>query len=79
MKKNILLLLMSFLFFRTAHAQDQEWSTNFYAKFLSGVNFLQNTAIDGNKSTYQTGYMIAGSSGYCWCYCTLVSSVGALH
>ncbi len=37
-------------------------------RFLSGANFLQNTTIDGNKSTYQTGYIIAGSLGYCWCY-----------
>lgn len=42
--------------------------TNFYAKILSGVNFLQNTAIDGNKATYQAGYIIAGSLGYSWCY-----------
>ena len=42
--------------------------TNFYAKILGGANFLQNTKIDGNKSTYQTGYIIAGSLGYCWCY-----------
>jgi opacity protein-like surface antigen len=75
MKKNILLLLMSFLFFTAAHAQDRESSdeklfcvdqTNFYAKFLSGVNFLQNTTIDGNKSTFKAGYSIAGSLGYCW-------------
>ncbi len=75
MKKNILLLLISFLFFTATHAQDQESSyeqpfcvdqTNFYAKFLSGVNFLQNSTTDGNKSSFDTGYIIAGSLGYCW-------------
>lgn len=58
-----------------AHAQ--EWceesyccneETNFYAKIFSGVNFLQNTSIGENTSTYQTGYIIAGSLGYKWCY-----------
>ncbi len=80
MKKNILLLLMSLLFFMAADAQAQEWcagrpadedsccvdETNFYAKILGGANFLQNTTIEGNKSTYQTGYIVAGSLGYCW-------------
>lgn len=42
--------------------------TNFYAKFLSGVNFLQNTTINDNRARYQTGYIIAGSLGYCWHY-----------
>jgi opacity protein-like surface antigen len=41
---------------------------NFYAKVLGGANFLQNTTINGNKSTYQTGYIVAGSLGYCWRY-----------
>ncbi len=75
MKKNILSLLMSLLFFTAAHAQGQESSdekpfcvgqTNFYAKFLSGANFLQNTTTDGNKSTFKAGYIIGGSLGYCW-------------
>ena len=75
MKKNILLLLMTFLFFMTAHAQAQEScderlfcadQTNFYAKFFSGVNFLQNSRTDGNKSTFKAGYIIAGSLGYWW-------------
>ncbi len=83
MKKNILLLLMSLLFFMAADAQAQELcdedsycyedsccvdGMNFYAKILGGANFLQNTTIDGNNSTYQTGYIIAGSLGYCWRY-----------
>lgn len=83
MKKNTLLLLMSFLFFIVADAQAQEWyvqdsccpednccvnGTNFYAKILGGANFLQSTQITGNKSTYQTGYIVAGSLGYSWCY-----------
>lgn len=82
MKKNILLLIMSFLFFMTTGAQAQEWNgkdsccyednccvdaTDFYAKILTGVNFLQNTSIDGNKAKYQAGYIIAGSVGYRWC------------
>jgi opacity protein-like surface antigen len=83
MKKNILLHLTSLLFFIAADAQAQELcaensccaedsccvdETNFYAKILGGANFLRNTAIEGNKSTYQTGYIIAGSVGYCWGY-----------
>lgn len=75
MKKNILLLLMSFLFFTATHAQYQESSdgkpfcvdqTNFYAKFLSGVNFLQNSTTNGNRSTFKAGYIIDGLFGYCW-------------
>lgn len=42
--------------------------TDFYAKIFGGANFLQNTEITGNKSTYQIGYVIAGSLGYSWCY-----------
>lgn len=77
MKKNIPLLLMLFLFFMAAGMHAQEWCAqdsccveekNFYVKISTGANFLQNIAIDGNKSTYQTGYMIASSLGYCWCY-----------
>lgn len=76
MKKNILLSLISFLFFMAADAQAQERydafcyvdNSNFYTKVFGGANFLQNTSIDGNKSTYQTGYIIAGSLGYSWCY-----------
>jgi opacity protein-like surface antigen len=83
MKKNISLLLMSFLLFMAADVHAQEWraqgscchkdncsvdETNLYVKLLTGANFLQNIAVDGNKSTYQTGYIIAGYLGYCWCY-----------
>lgn len=82
MKKNILLFL-SLLFFIAADIQAQEWyaedscfyadsccvdKTNFYAKILGGANFLQNTEISDNKSTYQTGYIISGSVGYSGCY-----------
>ncbi len=77
MKKNIPLFLMSLLSLIAADAQAQEWcdedsccvdEMNFYAKFLSGANFLQNTTIQGNKSTYKTGYIIDGSLGFCWGY-----------
>jgi opacity protein-like surface antigen len=72
MKKIILCLLMSFLFFIATDAQAQECTEesyncfrgNFYGKFLAGANFLQNTSIQGNKASYQTGYIIAGSLGY---------------
>lgn len=72
MKKNILQLLISLLFFMAADAQAQEDSccvdkTNFCAKILAGANFLQNNEI-AKKCTYQTGYIIAGSLGYCWRY-----------
>ncbi|MGC1878578.1 MAG: outer membrane beta-barrel protein [Rhabdochlamydiaceae bacterium] len=75
MKKNIPLLFMTFLFFMAADAQAQERctedscrvdGTNFYAKIFGGANFLQNTTIERNKSTYQTGYVFAGSLGNCW-------------
>lgn len=75
MKKNILLPLMSLLCFMTADAQAQEQCVeeshcddgmNFYAKIFGGANFLQSTTIDGNKATYQTGYIFAGSLGYSW-------------
>jgi len=77
MKRIILLLLMPLLFFIAADVRAQERciedfccanETNFYAKILSGINFLQNTTLDGNKATYQTGYIVAGSLGYSWCY-----------
>lgn len=74
---------MSFLFFMVPNAHAQEWCAedfsnceescypdqkNFYAKIFSGVNCLQNTTTSGNKATYNAGYMIAGSVGYCWRY-----------
>jgi opacity protein-like surface antigen len=72
MKKNILQLLMPILFFMAADSQAKDSccvdEMNFYAKVLGGANFLQNTTINGNKATYQTGYIIAGSLGYCWRY-----------
>lgn len=60
-----------------ADAQAQEWCVedcccvdkkNFYTKIFGGANFLQNTAIAKNKPKYHTGYIIAGSLGYCWHY-----------
>lgn len=82
MKKNILLLSTSILLFMAADGQAQESAEdccyyednfcvdeiNFYAKIFSGANFLQSTRINGNKSTYNTGYIVAGSLGYSWCY-----------
>jgi opacity protein-like surface antigen len=82
MKKIIPLLIMSLLLFVTADVQAQGFcgdlcnyvdsccvdERKFYAKILSGANFLQKIALQGNKSTYQTGYVIGGSLGYCWRY-----------
>ena len=73
----MLLFLMSLLFFMINDAHAQEWvgedsccvdETNYYAKVLTGINFLQNTTLNGNRTSYQTGYIIAGSLGYYWCY-----------
>ncbi len=77
MKKNILLLLMSLLFFKVADAEAQECyaeevccdnETNIYAKVFSGANFLESTKINGNKASYQTGYIISGAIGVGSCY-----------
>jgi opacity protein-like surface antigen len=67
MKKNLLFLL----FFLATGLQAQEDCccidrSNFYAKILSGPNFLQNSTVDENQAKYHTGYLIAGSLGYCW-------------
>ena len=89
MKRNIQLLLMSFLFFIAADVRAQDLiaqesccyedsccvdEMNFYGKIFGGANFLQNTALNGNKSKYQTGYIVAGSLGYSWCYGLRVES-----
>jgi opacity protein-like surface antigen len=42
--------------------------TNVYAKIFGGANFLQKTSISENEATYDTGYIVAGSLGYCWRY-----------
>lgn len=78
MKKIILPFLLTLLFFSGGNAYAQEWAeedfccdeseTHFYAKILGGANFLQNTSIDDNKTSYQTGYIVAGSLGYRWYY-----------
>lgn len=77
MKKKILLFLMSLSFFMAADAQTNESCTeksfcavgkNFYAMISGGANFLQNTSLEGNKTSYQTGYIAAVSLGYCWRY-----------
>jgi opacity protein-like surface antigen len=80
MKKNILHLLTPLLFFMAVDAQAQKkWlhestcppedatygdKTNFYAKIFGGANFLQNTTIEDNQTSYNTGYVVAGSLGY---------------
>lgn len=79
MKKIILSLLMSFMFSMAPNAQAQECYAdgscyfeesccaakgNFYARLLGGVNFLQNTKINGNRTSYDPGYIIAASVGY---------------
>jgi opacity protein-like surface antigen len=80
MKKYTLLLLL----FMAAKAQAQEqcvkdprpyqdnccvYKTNFYAKIFGGANFLLNTSIDGNKTSYLPGYVFSGSLGNTWrCY-----------
>lgn len=77
MKKTILIILMSLVFIIPADAQALKWNgvkfccidtNNSYVKLLSGFNFLQNTSINGNTASYETGYIIAGSWGYCWRY-----------
>lgn len=82
MKKNIL-FLMTLLFFIGADARAQEWDAqknccyeddycfddmNFYGRIFAGANFLQKTTLNGNKSTYDTGYIVGGFLGYCWNY-----------
>jgi opacity protein-like surface antigen len=42
--------------------------THFYAKIWGGANILQDTLIDGNRVSYQTGYIVAGALGYAWHY-----------
>lgn len=77
MKKNSLLFLIFILLFLglDTHAEEtyNEYfccatENDFYAKVLGGVNFLQNTSINQTKINYQTGYIVAGSLGYSWCY-----------
>lgn len=67
MKKNIFLILLS-LFFVSASAQEgcdeDNCEARFYAKISSGANFLQNTTINGNKTTYNPGYLVGASLGY---------------
>lgn len=76
MKKNILLLLISFSLFMAADANN--WCDQnscyvddscFYAKVFTGANFLDNCKkYDGNKTTYKTGYIVAASLGFCLNY-----------
>lgn len=81
MKKNILLLMS--LICMAAGAQAGHWCAqdscyyddkdcvdegNFYVRVLGGPNFLQKSRANRNISTYQTGYMVAGSLGYRFCH-----------
>lgn len=72
MKKHILhFFMLSLLFFMAADGQAQECCEEdlcYYVKILGGVNFLENTVITENRSAYRSGYIIAGSLGYCWDY-----------
>lgn len=77
MRRNIPLLLMPLFFFIATETEAQDCNAqnlccfdemNFYGKFFGGANFLQDTTLNGNKATYHTGYVVAGSLGYCWCY-----------
>lgn len=72
MKKKILLLLMTLPFFMKCEAEVQRGCNMdgkcFYAKGFSGPNFVQDTTIDGNDTSYQTGYVVAGSLGYFFSY-----------
>lgn len=83
MKKALSLCLTSFLVFMAANGHAEEWCTEdpcyyedsccveegpFYAKILGGANFLENTLLNQNKASYQTGYLIGGSLGYSWRY-----------
>lgn len=73
MKRNVLYLFVLLLFVTEADAQAQEWNycvpkRSLYATVLIGPNFLENTTANGNRATYQTGYLVTGSVGYCWRY-----------
>lgn len=77
MKKNILHSLVTFIFVMIGTVQAQECcvennccveNSHFYAKFLAGVNGLQNNEISDHKCDYNAGYILAGSLGYNWCY-----------
>ncbi len=83
MKKNILLLLISLSFFIARATQAEGLSaenfcyensyriaeTKFFAKILGGANFLENTkTISRYRPSYETGYIVSASFGYCWNY-----------
>lgn len=72
MKKYCLLLLVFFVAADAQEGCDQDYNccdeTRFYAEILSGVNFVDNTTINHNKTTYNAGYIVATSLGYNWCY-----------
>lgn len=68
--KNISLLIMSLFLLITADVRAELCcadTTNLYARVLGGANFLQNTTINGNKTNYETGYVVTGAVGYDWC------------
>ncbi len=73
MKKHLICLALFFITATQSQEKAQEkpapegcWpdKKHFYASFFSGPNFIQNTSIDGNKASYDTGYIVAGSLGF---------------
>lgn len=81
MKKLIPLLLLSFLFATHVQAEEccdeyfscyenSDWmdETNFYGKIFGGANFLQKSRRSEIKSTFKTGYIVAGALGVRSCY-----------
>lgn len=40
----------------------------FYVEFFGGANFLESEHKEDASIKYRTGYMVAGSLGYRWCY-----------
>lgn len=78
--KNFFLFMVSALLFTSIEMQAQTYdelcyedsccisNNKFYAEILGGVNFLQTQTNGGIRSKYKTGYIVAGSLGYRWCY-----------
>lgn len=50
----------------TPCCDDQQ--NNYYAEIFGGANFIQSNRRSHVKSSFKTGYTIAASIGYKWCY-----------